>query len=84
MVKCGEWDVGVCSWSLQTDIAGVAEAMSKLGIEHVHLAVGPALETDGDKYLEAISRQNWTISSTVTGFGQEDYSTLETIKKWKT
>ncbi len=81
MKVCGEWAVGVCSWSLQSDVGGVAEAMSKLGIEHVHLAVGPALETDGDKYLEAISGQNWTISSTMIGFGQEDYSTLETIKK---
>ena len=81
MIKCGEWAVGVCSWSLQSDVGGVAEAMSKLGIEHVHLAVGPALKTDGDKYLEEISRKNWTISNTMIGFPQEDYSTLESIKK---
>ncbi|HUT31654.1 MAG TPA: sugar phosphate isomerase/epimerase family protein [Sedimentisphaerales bacterium] len=81
MVKCGDWPVGVCSWSLRTDITGVAEAMSKLGIEHVHLAVRPALEEDGNEYLVAVRRQKWTISSTMIDFPQEDYSTLESIKR---
>ncbi|MHC4644796.1 MAG: sugar phosphate isomerase/epimerase family protein [Planctomycetota bacterium] len=80
MVKCGDWPVGVCSWSLQTDIAGVADAMAKLGIEHVHLAVRPALQGDDNGYLAAAKRQNWTISSTMIDFPQEDYSTLESIK----
>ncbi|MHC4497803.1 MAG: hypothetical protein ACYS21_01665 [Planctomycetota bacterium] len=80
MVKCCDWPVGVCSWSLRTDIGGVAEAMSKLDIEHVHLAAGPALEENGNEYLKAVERQNWTISSTMIDFPQEDYSTLESIK----
>jgi sugar phosphate isomerase/epimerase len=54
--------------------------MKKIGLTHVHLAVGPALEEGGDKYLEAVKAQDWTISSTMIGFPQEDYSTLETIK----
>ena len=38
-MKCKDWPIGICSWSLQTDVAGVADAMEKIGIEHVHLAV---------------------------------------------
>jgi len=43
-MKCRNWPVGVCSWSLQTDIAGVADAMKKIGLEHVHLGVRAAAE----------------------------------------
>ncbi|MHC4622606.1 MAG: sugar phosphate isomerase/epimerase family protein [Planctomycetota bacterium] len=81
MVKCGDWPVGVCSWSLRTDVAGVAEAMSKVGIEHVHVAVRGALEENGEDYLKAVQKQGWTISCTMIDFPQEDYSTLESIKK---
>lgn len=79
-MKCRDWPVGVCSWSLQTDAAGVAEAMKKLGIEHVHLGIRPALEEKGEEFLAAVQQQNWTISSTMIDFPQEDYSTLESIK----
>ncbi len=78
-MKCGDWPVGVCSWSLRTDIAGVADAMKKIGIEHVHLAVRAAVENGGE-YLEAVQKQSWTISATMIDFPQEDYTTLETIK----
>jgi len=79
MVKCGDWPVGVCSWSLRTDILGLARATAELGVEHVHLAVRPALQ--GDKgYLAAVREQTWTISGTMIDFPQEDYSTLERIK----
>jgi sugar phosphate isomerase/epimerase len=72
--------VGVCSWSLQRDIAGVAEAMNQLGIEHVHLAVRPALQDKGKDFLATVQEQDWTISSTMIDFPQEDYSTLESIE----
>lgn len=79
-MKCKEWPVSVCSWSLQTDVGGVAQAMKDLGLEHVHLAVGPALGDGGQEYLEAVRAQDWTISCTMIGFPQEDYSTLDRIK----
>jgi L-ribulose-5-phosphate 3-epimerase len=79
-MKCKDWPVSICSWSLQTDVAGVAQAMKDLGLEHVHLAVGPASEEGGQAYLEAIKAQDWTITSTMIGFPQEDYSTFERIK----
>ena len=79
-MKCKDWPVGICSWSLQTDVAGVAEAMTKLGIEHVHLAIRPAVEEAGDDYLAAVQKHGWTISSTMIDFPQEDYTTLDSIK----
>jgi len=73
-------EIGVCNWSLQAGIAEVAKTMKKLGLKHVHLAVGPALEDNGGRYLLAVKQQNWTISSTMIDFPQEDYSTLESIR----
>jgi L-ribulose-5-phosphate 3-epimerase len=80
MIKCGNWPVGVCSWSLQTDVAGVAEAMEKIGLTHVHLGILEAVEEGGEKVMESIRKQGWTISSTMIDFPQEDYSTMEAIK----
>jgi len=79
-MKCKNWPVGVCSWSLRTDIAGVAKAMKELGLQHIHLAIRPAVEEGGVKYLDTVKAQNWTITSTMIDFPQEDYSTLESIK----
>ncbi len=79
-MKCKNWPVGVCSWSLQTDIPGVAGAMQELGLEHVHLAIRPAVEETGSEYFDMIKAQKWTISSTMIDFPQEDYSTLDAIK----
>jgi len=79
-MNCGKWPVAVCSWSLQSDVAGVASAMRQLGIDRVNLALKPAFRDDGEAYLDAVRRQNWTFSATTIGFAQEDYSTLESIR----
>lgn len=79
-MKCRNFPIGVCSWSLREDIAGVAEAMNKIGIDHVHLALRPALEKSGVAYLSAVRKQSWTISATMLDFPQEDYSSLDSIK----
>jgi L-ribulose-5-phosphate 3-epimerase len=76
-----KWQIGVCSWSLQAGLDEVVVAMKTIGVDHVHLAVGPALdEKEGQAYLTAVKQQDWTISCTMLGFEQEDYSTLDTIK----
>jgi L-ribulose-5-phosphate 3-epimerase len=80
MAQCGNWPVGVCSWSLQTDIDGVARAMKELGLTHVHLGIRPALGNEGKPVLAAIQKQKWTISSTMIDFPQEDYSSLDRIR----
>jgi L-ribulose-5-phosphate 3-epimerase len=79
-MKCRNWPIGVCSWSLQRDITGVAEAMNKIGIDHVHLAIRPALEENAEDYIANVQKQNFTISAAMIDFPQEDYSTLESIK----
>lgn len=80
MARCGDWPIGICSWSLGLGIADVMDAMKRLEINYVHLPISPALEEDGDEYLAVVREQDWTISSTMIGFVQEDYSTLESIK----
>jgi len=77
---CRNRPVGVCSWSLQTDVAGVARAMQELNLEHVNLGVRAAVEDGSGAVLEAMKAQSWTITSTMIDFPQEDYSTLEAIK----
>ena len=34
-MKCGDWPVSVCSWSLRTDVPGVAAAMRALALANV-------------------------------------------------
>jgi len=79
-MKCKSWPVGVCSWSLRTDVAGVAKAMKELGLQHVHLGIRGAVEDASGKQLETIRAQRWKITCTMIDFPQEDYSTLESIK----
>jgi L-ribulose-5-phosphate 3-epimerase len=79
-MKCKNWPVSVCSWSLQTDVGGVAKAMKDLGLQHVHLAVRQAVEEGNGKTLDAIRAQDWTITSTMLDLPHEDYSTLDAIK----
>jgi L-ribulose-5-phosphate 3-epimerase len=80
-MKCRNWPIGVCSWSLRTDVAGVAKAMQEMGLEHVHLAIRPAVEDPTGEYLKAVRTQRWMITSTMIDFPQENYSTLETIRR---
>jgi len=79
-MKCGTWPIAVCSWSLRTGAEEVAAAMRQWGIEDVNLALRPAMAEGGEAYLEAVRRQDWTISATTIGFPQEDYATLESIR----
>ena len=79
-MQCGNWPIGVCSWSLQQDAPGVAKVMRQLGIEHVNLAVRPAVEDESGAVLASMQQQDWKIYCTMIDFPQEDYSTLETIK----
>jgi L-ribulose-5-phosphate 3-epimerase len=79
-MKCKSWPVGVCSWSLRTDVAGVAKTMKELGLQHVHLGIRGAVEDSSGTQLDTIRAQRWTITCTMIDFPQEDYSTLESIK----
>jgi len=85
-------NLGVCSWSFQKPLDAVAAEMKRLGIKRIHLALQPFLEggsrhgaAEGKAALERVKARlasgEWKLSATMIGFPQEDYSTLESIKK---
>jgi sugar phosphate isomerase/epimerase len=80
MIKCLDWPIGVCSWSLNNDFDKIAQLSEQTGLNRVHLAIAPAIATKGDSYLAKVEKNNLTISATMINFPQEDYSTLESIK----
>ncbi|MGB7581791.1 MAG: sugar phosphate isomerase/epimerase family protein [Sedimentisphaerales bacterium] len=75
-MKCLDWPVGVCSWSLGNDFEKIAEA----GVDCVHLAIAPALADNGSQYLAKVAKSKLKITAAMINFPQEDYSTLESIK----
>jgi sugar phosphate isomerase/epimerase len=77
MTQCLDWPVGVCSWSLGNDFEKIAEA----GVDCVHLAIAPALANNGSQYFAKVAKSKLKITATMINFPQEDYSTLESIKK---
>ena len=76
MIRCLDWPIGVCSWSLGNDF----EKIKATGVDCVHLAIAPALANNGNEYLAKVAKSNLTITATMISFPQEDYSTLESIK----
>ena len=80
MIKCGNWPVGVCSWSVTDDLNTLAKLKEQLGMEHINLNTCPVLEDRNRKYIDIIQQQGWNITATMVAFAQEDYSTLEAIK----
>jgi len=80
MIKCNNWPIGVCTWSLQNDFDKLASLREQTDVNYLHLGLSPALDADGDKYLQTIKAQGWKISATMMDFPQEDYSTLDNIK----
>lgn len=79
-MKSGNCTIGVCSWSFQRSIDEIGALMTAMNVDHIHLALAPALGVDGKSYVDAVKRQSWTISSTMLHFDYEDYATLDTIK----
>lgn len=84
--------LGVCSWSFRLPLDGVAREMEKLGLRRIHLALQPFLEgvsrhgaAEGAKALDQVKARlasgAWVLSAAMIGFPQEDYSTLDTIRR---
>ena len=84
--------LGVCSWSFRLPLDKVADEMKKLNLKRIHLALQPFLEgtsrhgvAEGADALEKVKARiasgEWVLSATMIGFPQENYSTLETIRK---
>ncbi len=80
-MRCFNWPISICSWSLQTEIDQVAKSIEPLGIMHTHLTLGPYL-IDGQKdYIDKVLATGCIISATMINQPQEDYSTLESIRR---
>ncbi len=80
MIRCGTWPVGVCTWSLRMEPQRAADALHSLSVEHIHLALRPALESGSERYLRPFLDARHTITATMIDFPQEDYSSLESIR----
>lgn len=80
MIKCNDWPVAVCTWSLKNDFDRITALAEQTGLKHLHLALSPALAETAKKYLATIHKQLWKITATMIDFPQEDYSTLESIR----
>jgi L-ribulose-5-phosphate 3-epimerase len=81
MIKCLDWPIGVCTWSLNNNFDKIADLSEQTGLDCVHLAIAPALAAKGDSYVAKVEKNNMAITATMINFPQEDYSTLESIKK---
>ena len=80
MIKCIDWPIGVCTWSLGNDFNRISALRQQSRISHIHLAVSPAFGKNGENYLSRVRRESWNITATMIDFPQEDYSSLESIK----
>jgi L-ribulose-5-phosphate 3-epimerase len=80
MIKCNNWPIAVCTWSLGSDFKTLDSLRQQTNLSCIHLALSPALAENGQNYIEQVQKQNWDITATMIDFPQEDYSSLESIK----
>lgn len=80
MIKCNDWPISVCSWSLANDFDTLRSLAEQTGPFLLHLAVSDALKPGGEDYLAKVKAAGLGISATMIDFTHEDYSTLDTIK----
>ena len=84
--------IGVCSWSYQRPLREVADEMAKIGVKGIDLALTPFVAPDGRHGVEegeealAFAKAQfasgaWRLFATMISFPQEDYSTLDSIRK---
>ena len=84
MNQCYQWPISICSWSLRNDFDQINQLMQEMEVRHVHLDLRPICIDGNNEYLQAVQDHDWSISATMIGFEQEDYSTLETLRKQST
>jgi sugar phosphate isomerase/epimerase len=81
VIKCTDWPIGVCTWSLGSDFNKIGDLRQQTEVGHIHFAVSPVLNTsDGQNLLQRVRQEGWTITATMIDFPQEDYTSLESIK----
>jgi sugar phosphate isomerase/epimerase len=80
MIKCNDWPIGVCTWSLGNNFDKLGALRAQTQLNHCHLAISPVLSEGGENYLKRVRKDGWEVTATMIDFAQEDYSTLESIK----
>lgn len=68
--------IAICTWSLNNNLDDISQTLEETGLSHLHLDV---VALDG--FREAIAKNRWIVTSTMIGFPQEDYSTLDSIRE---
>jgi len=79
-MKCHDWPLAVCTWSLRADVTATLAAVRQLGLDRLNLSLRPALADGGEAYLETVRASGLAISATTIGFPQEDYTSLASIR----
>ncbi len=74
MKQVANHPIALCSWSLQDNLPLIQKTMDELGLEHIHASVA-IMQSEG------WAENSWTVTNAMIGFPQEDYSTLDSIKK---
>jgi sugar phosphate isomerase/epimerase len=75
-------DIGVCSWSLQTqDAAELVTKIKELGLSHVQLAMGDEDEARVRDTVEQLRAAGITVTAGMVGFPGEDYASIAIIRK---
>jgi len=80
VIKCNDWPIGVCTWSIGNDFDRLGALREQSELSHIHFAVSPILNKNGEDHLLRVQKEGWEITATMIDFPQEDYSTLESIK----
>ncbi len=47
MIKCNDWPIGVCTWSLGNDFDKLGALREQSELSHIHFAVSPILNKNG-------------------------------------
>lgn len=80
MIRCNDWPIGVCAWSLGNDFDKINQLRDDTGLSCLHLDVTPGLAKGGESYLSRVEKEGWQVTAMAIMFPHEDYTTMETIK----
>jgi L-ribulose-5-phosphate 3-epimerase len=80
MIKCNDWPIGVCVWSMGNDLDKMGQLRQETNLTHMNLGLWPAIDGTDSNFLARVKKESWDVSATVINFPQEDYSTLDAIK----
>ncbi len=81
-----QWQVGVCSWSLQVgSIPELERLLEQLGLSHTHLALGDphhaSWAEDDATFIKSVQKAAFIPTASMLAFPGEDYTTPATIQQ---